>query len=282
MQQLKDRTRFLIVQKPNKGGFTKNYGGITSKIRIGVIPAAGPGERMGYLGQILPKCLSPLYDRPIIHHVTEHMRQVGVRQVYVVVNYQKDKVIEYFKSVGEKINANVDFVHQKKLLGIADAVALTEEVVDEPFMVILGDDCTFTESLRNLLDLFFKRDAAVVEGIVKEKNREVLKTTCCLKLDRNKRITKIMEKPDVQISNLRGCGVYVFNDEIFEYIKKTPLSPIRNEIEITHTINLVAEDGKAYGEFIDGINVNVNTYDDLLLASTLMKKFKEGILFSSP
>lgn len=249
-----------------------------SKIKIGVIPAAGPGKRMGYLGQILPKCLFPLYDRPIVHHVVENMEKVGVRQIYIVVNYQKNKVIEYFKSVRKEISANLDFVYQKKLLGIANAVALTEKVVDEPFMVILGDDCSFTKSFQNLLDLFFKRGAVVVEGVVKERKKELLKATCCIKLNRDKQITKIMEKPKTPISDLRGCGVYVFDDEIFDYIKKTPLSPLRNEIEITHTINLVAEDGKAYGEFINGINVNVNNYDDLLLASGLMKKFSEGVL----
>lgn len=248
------------------------------KIKIGVIPAAGPGKRMGYLSQILPKCLFPLYDRPIVHHVVENMEKVGIEQIYLIVNYQKDKVIEYFKAMEKEIGPNIEFVYQKKLLGIANAVALTETDIDEPFMVILGDDCTFTKSFSNLFNIFSNRNAVVVEGVTKEKKREVLKSTCCVKLNKDKQITKIIEKPKTLVSNLRGCGVYIFDDEIFDYIKKTPVSPIRNEIEISGAIGLAAEDGKAYGGFIKGININVNNYDDLLLASSLMKKFEKGVL----
>jgi len=248
---------------------------MATKIKIGVIPAAGPGKRMGYLGQILPKCLFPLYDRPIIHHVIDNMKRIEIEYVFVIMGYRKEKILEYFKNVKREIGIDVNFLHQKKLRGIADAVMLTEKFVSEPFMVILGDDCTLAKSLHNLPSLFFKRHATVVEGVVKEKNDEILKSTCCLVLGRNNRILKIVEKPKTPISNLRGCGLYVFHDKIFEYIKETQISPIRNEVEITDTINLTAKNGGAYAEFIKGINVNINTHDDLLLASNLMRRYKK-------
>ncbi len=48
------------------------------KIKVGVIPAAGKGSRLGYLSNILPKPLLPVYDRPIIHHVIDNMKSVGI------------------------------------------------------------------------------------------------------------------------------------------------------------------------------------------------------------
>lgn len=39
-----------------------------SSIRIVLIPAAGEGRRMGYLGYVLPKCLFQLYDKTIIQY----------------------------------------------------------------------------------------------------------------------------------------------------------------------------------------------------------------------
>jgi len=77
---------------------------------------------------------------------------------------------------------------------------------------------------------------------------------------------------------LRGCGIYVFQSEIFKYIEKTPLSPLRRESEITQTIALVAKDGKAYAEFINGVNININSCEDLLQASLLAKRFKLGLI----
>lgn len=248
-----------------------------NKVRVGVIPAAGEGKRMGYLSQILPKCLFPLYDKPIIHHIVENMKGVGIEQIYVIVNYQKDTVIEYFRQTQDEIGIGIDFIEQTRLSGIADAIMLTRGLIDEPFTVILGDDCTITESLENITRLFFEKDATVVEGIVREDNEDVLKLTCCLRLDEDKRIVEIVEKPAHPLSDLRGCGIYVFRPEIFNYILKTPPSAMRNEVEITETIALVSKDRKAYGEFINGANININSYEDLLRAWVLVERFKADI-----
>lgn len=245
-----------------------------NKIRIGVIPAAGGGERFGYLSEILPKCLFPLYDKPIIHHIVDNMKKVGVEQVYIIVNYHKDKVKEYFKHVQDEIGIIINFIEQKELSGIANAIMLTRGFINEPFMVILGDDCTITESLDNINRLFYKHNATAVEAVVRENDEDMIRSTCCCMLDENKRIVRIEEKPKYLFSDLRGCGIYIFQPEIFDYIEKTPISSIRNEIEITQTIALAVKDGKAYGEFINGVNVNINSNEDLLRAWIIIKKFK--------
>jgi len=72
---------------------------------------------------------------------------------------------------------------------------------------------------------------------------------------------------------IRGCGVYVFSPEIFDYIRSTPVHPIRREKEITLTINNLAKINKAYGFLMDGENININDPDELLKASQLFKKF---------
>ena len=247
------------------------------RIRVGVIPAAGEGKRMGYLSQILPKCLFPLYNKPIIHRVVDNMRQVGAEEIYVIVNYQKDRIIEYFRSVEDSIDLNIRFMVQEPLLGIADAIMLTREYISEPFMVVLGDDCTIASSLDNLTETFFANDSIVVEGMVKESDLSKLRSACCVTLDGGKEIVRIVEKPENPSSNLRGCGIYVFHPDIFDYIQRTPISKLRNEIEITHTIDMVSKDGRAYGEFINGINLNINSYEDLLQASALIRESDFGI-----
>lgn len=252
-----------------------------NRIRLGVIPAAGEGTRMGYLSQVLPKCLFPVYDRPVIHSIVENMKIIGVEQIYVIVNYQKERLVEYFNSVVDEISISINFIEQKQLSGIAGAIMLTSHYINEPFMVILGDDCTITPSLQNLVDLFFKRSATVVEGIVREENHELLKSTCCVHLGESGRILEIVEKPKNPVSNLRGCGVYAFSNDIFSYIEKTPASAIRNEVEITQTIDLVAREKKAFGEFIDGVNININSYEDLLRAWILTRELRTGLAHSS-
>jgi glucose-1-phosphate thymidylyltransferase len=241
-------------------------------INVGLILAAGKGKRMGYLSEVLPKPLFPLYDKPIIHHIVENMQHIGVNRIHVVVNHQKERVIEYLTKVGQTLQIEFSFIYQEDLLGIAHAISLTEEFIHEPFLAILGDDCTITNSLSNLVDVFFEKDAVAVEGVVEENDFGVLKRTCCLNLDADGRILEIVEKPQIAVSSLRGVGVYIFDERIFDYIRKTPVTTIRNEKEITHTIGLVAKDRRAFGEFINGVNININTLADLFEAWNLARR----------
>lgn len=245
-----------------------------NRIKIGVIPAAGQGMRMEYLRHILPKCLMPLYDRPIIHHVLENMRTVGVEHVYIIVNYKRDMVVEYLKSVEGELGIGVEFIVQPRLSGVADAIMLVRDLVTEPFIVILGDDFTMTRSLCGMIDTFFGNDAIAVEGVVREADDAVLRLTCCLELDYDHRILRIAEKPQEPFSMLRGCGLYVFGCDIFRYIEKTPVSELRGQRDITEAIAQVVDEGRAYGAFIDGINININSYEDLLWASIASRTFK--------
>ncbi|MEM5829577.1 MAG: hypothetical protein QW040_02665 [Candidatus Aenigmatarchaeota archaeon] len=64
----------------------------------------------------------------------------------------------------------------------------------------------------------------------------------------------------------------IFTEKIFNYIKKTSITLPCNEKEINTTIGLVAGDGMAYGEFINGINININKSEDLPKTWLLLDK----------
>jgi len=246
------------------------------KIKIGVIPAAGSGKRLGYLSNLLPKALFPLYDRPIIHYVVNQMELLGIEDIYIIVNVYKEKIMEYFKFIKMDLRAKIHFIEQKELNGTANSILLAEKYTGkEPFIVIYGDDCTVTKSLQPMVDLFFEKRAVVVEGIVKEEDRKILQSTCSVKLKKDGQMIEILEKPEKPPYLFRGCGVYIFAPEIYEFINKTPVHPVRNEKEITYTINSIAKEGKAYGYIFDGENVNINDYNELLKASLYVKRKSE-------
>ncbi|MBN1268125.1 MAG: nucleotidyltransferase family protein [Kiritimatiellae bacterium] len=237
-------------------------------IRKAIIPAAGAGSRMGYLGSILPKCMYPLADKPIIHRVVDNARLLGVEEFVIVTHFKEKLIHEYFeKHLIPELGIRATFIHQEKLSGLADAIALGQDHIREPFAVILGDDFTLATDFDNLLDTLHRHtDAVVVEGVVRETNRQHLTETCCVERDASGRMLGIVEKPAEPSSDCRGTGFYLFRPEVFDFIQKTPVTPVRNEREITETIRIMAEAGRAYAEFIRGINMNINSFDDLLQA----------------
>ncbi len=243
------------------------------KIRVGVIPAAGQGRRLSSLPltRVLPKCLLPILSKPILGYVIENMKKIGVEDVYMVVGFKKELIEEYFGD-GQDFGVNIRYVDQTEPLGIAHAIGLTKELISEPFTVILGDDLTITESLENLVNLFFAQRAICVEGMVNEQNIENLRQACCFLLDKNGKILSGEEKPSNPKTDIRGCGIYVFDPKVYDYIDRTPWTPPRNEREITNTIRSIANEGLAYGAFINGVNININTNRDLVEATKILLK----------
>ena len=241
------------------------------KIKVGLIPAAGRGKRINDLPltRILPKPMLPILNRPILEYVIENMKRMGVKDIYIVVGFKKELIQEYFGN-GEDFGVRIEYVLQPDPQGVAHAIGLTRDYIEEPFFVILGDDFTITKSLKNAVDAFWTKKALVVEGLVREENVDKLRQTCCVLVDEDGKILDIEEKPSTPKSDVRGCGVYIFDPMVYEYIERTPASPPRYEREITNTIKLMASDVSAYGAFINGININVNTLPDLLGATKLL------------
>src|SRR4030042_2121598 len=222
------------------------------RIKIGVIPAAGAGARLGYLSNLLPKTLFPIYDRPILHHIINIMESLGIEDIYIIVNVHKEKIKEYYKNIKKDLKPRLHFLEQKKLDGLANAILLIEKYTKrQPFLVILGDECIIADSLEPMIDLFFGTKSIAVEAVIKEEDKNILRQTCSANVDKDGRIIEILEKPEDPPYMIRGCGIYLFRPEIFEFIRNTPTNPVRKEKDITSVINNVAKTQKAYSYFLN-------------------------------
>ncbi len=92
-------------------------------------------------------------------------------------------------------------------------------------------------------------------------------------IENDGRIIEIIEKPKEPKHRYRGCGIYMFKPEIFEYIKNTEEDSFRKEKDITTVINNVAKDMKAYAYMFDGFHININNYEELYNATKLIRKY---------
>lgn len=245
-------------------------------VKNAVVLAAGSGKRLGYLGYLLPKTLFPIYDRPIIHHILNLLEKTGIENVFIVVKYHKEKIFEYFKNIDNSININIKFIIQKELNGTANAIALTKKYNGRNnFLTILGDEYFTHEDLNPMFELFYKTNSIAIEAAIKENNIESLKQTCCANLAEDGKIIEIIEKPQEPKFRYRGCGIYLFKPEVFEYIKNTKEDHVRKEKDITTVINNVAKNNKAYAYLLDGFHININNYEELYNATKLIREYSK-------
>ncbi|MBU1122405.1 MAG: sugar phosphate nucleotidyltransferase [Candidatus Omnitrophota bacterium] len=234
----------------------------------GVILAAGKGDRIRPLSFDLPKPLLPICNKPIMEYQLLDMARLGIKDFVFVVGHLKEKIMAYFGN-GDLWGVNIRYVEQKEKLGIAHAVGQLEGYIDAPFMLFLGDIFIVPKNLERMISTFKKNNVGAVLAVKKENDPESIKKNFTVSLDpRTNKVKRVIEKPRFLSTNLKGCGVYLFDQAIFDAIRCTPRTAMRDEYEITTAIQILIEDGcEVYTEEVIDWDMNVTIPADLLLCN---------------
>jgi bifunctional UDP-N-acetylglucosamine pyrophosphorylase/glucosamine-1-phosphate N-acetyltransferase len=240
-----------------------------------VILAAGLGTRMRPLTFTKPKFLLPIAGKPALDHVLLLLKNVGVKEICMVVGYGKEQITERYGN-GSKLGVKLEYLHQRELLGTASAVSLAEGFVSgENFLVMNGDTLVDQESLNLLLKRHEKmKSGAAFGGIVTTIEVEKPEQFGIVFLDGDK-VTEIVEKPKKVKSKLANAGVYIFSPKIFDAIKKTKKSK-RGEYELTTSIQILINKGKKIGAFPLKLWADIGRPWDLLVANEYFLRDQKG------
>ena len=85
------------------------------------------------------------------------------------------------------------------------------------------------------------------------------------------KIVKIEEKPENPASQFAVTGIYMYDSQVFDFIKKLTPSQ-RGELEITDVNNLYIDQGIMTWSELDGWWTDAGTIESLLRASNLVAK----------
>jgi len=208
----------------------------------GVILAAGRGTRMGILPTALPKVVLPILDEPIVYHQLRIMASLGIRKAFIVVGFRGYEVVRQIERMPPS-GVEIHYVEQRQRLGIAHCVGTLERRLDGPFMLFLGDIYFDAPRIGDMLDAFQNPEVDAVLGAVEERTIAALQRNYCIISDDAGRATRVIEKPRHPKSRIKGVGVYLFRPFIFDAIRRTPRTAMRDEYEITDSIQILIDDG---------------------------------------
>jgi len=229
----------------------------------GVILHGGHGTRLRPLTHTGPKQLLPIANKPMSQYCIESIRDAGITDIAIIIGgLGSNKVREYYGN-GEKFNVNITYIEQDEPRGIAHAIRLCKEFVNnEKFLVFLGDNI-IQKSITDFVQTFNKSDydAAVLLCEVDNPSRFGIADV------ENEKIVKITEKPENPTSNLAVTGIYLLTPLIFEVIDN--LKPSwRNELEITDALdNLLKQNDNISYETITDYWKDTGTPEDILNAN---------------
>ena len=241
-------------------------------IRKAIILAGGMGTRMSPITKATNKQLLPLYDKPLIYYPLSVLMLAGIRNILIIVN--KGQLYQFKKILPEKNNFGVTIEYKEQLepKGLPQAFTIGEKFIGKDnIALILGDNFFYGQSLTKILKKNINLKSGAKIFIHPVKNPSLYGVAS---LDKNKKVTKLIEKPKQTNSNFAVTGLYFFDNKVIKFTKKLKPSK-RGELEIIDLLNYYKRKNKLKAELIgrggswlDTGNVN-DFYDASNFISTI-------------
>ncbi len=232
----------------------------------GIVLAGGLGSRLYPLTKVTNKHLLPIYDKPMIYYPIETLVEAGIRDIMIVTGGKNAGEFLRLLGNGRDFGLNhLNYTYQEGEGGIAAALALAEFFADgQPICVILGDNIIEGSIARYVEN--FRRQKHGARILLKEVDDPQRFGVPEIHGDR---IVRIEEKPLVPASRYAVTGIYMYDEEVFGFIKELRPSA-RGELEITDVNNAYIRKGSMQYDILEGWWTDAGTFESLLRASNLV------------
>jgi glucose-1-phosphate thymidylyltransferase len=232
----------------------------------GVILAGGLGSRLLPLTRVTNKHLLPVYDKPMVFYPIQALVNAGVTDILLVTGGHNSgdflRLLGNGKDFGLK---HINYTYQEGEGGIADALRLAEHFADQqPICVVLGDNIIETNIVTAAEK--FQRQGKGAHIILKEVPDP---ERFGVPVFDGERIVSIEEKPQQPKSPYAVIGIYMYDEAVFERIRKLKPSA-RGEFEITDVNNLYLADGTLTHSILNGWWTDAGTFESLRRATNLV------------
>lgn len=226
----------------------------------GVLMAGGVGERLRPLTLTTPKPLLEVGGKAIIDYNIELMKAYGVNDVFITVNYLKEKIEEHIRELEAQGLRGVKCIPETKKLGTMGSLALLPEIKTETVIVMNSDlltDINLEKMYRKHIDSGADMTIAVTPYTV---------SIPFAIMDHNgDRVTAISEKPTYNY--FANAGIYMIRKEVAEGIEKNTFLDAPELAE-----NLINEGKKVVQFVIHGSWIDIGSPDDYRQACDIMSR----------
>ena len=232
----------------------------------GLLLAGGHGTRLRPLTFTGNKHMLPIANKPMLLYGVEHLKNAGIKKIGIILGPIKEGVANVLGD-GSKYGLEITYINQPEPKGLAHAVMIAEDYLKgEPFVVYLGDNL-LKQGAKPLIEIFNENECDCVVGatMVMDPSRYGV-----VVFNKDETVEKFVEKPKEPLSNWALIGIYVFNDKVFDVVKKIKPS-WRGELEITDTIQTLLTEGAIVKvQKVQGWWKDTGRPEDLLEANQLV------------
>jgi len=216
-----------------------------------VILAAGEGKRLRPLTETMPKVMLPVANKPVLEYVFDAVKNSGIDEIVVVVGYKKEVIMEYFK---EYEGVEIIYVVQDKQLGTSHALLQTKKHINEPFIVLSGDNIIDQKSISKLIRNESEYSMLVKETLYPSKYGVVTSEKNILK--------ELVEKPPTEkLKRFVSTGIYKLSNSIFDTIEN---ATSQGDYSLSSVVQSTVEQGKKISTILADIWMDIAYPWDIL------------------
>ncbi|OHE24229.1 MAG: spore coat protein [Syntrophobacterales bacterium RBG_19FT_COMBO_59_10] len=234
----------------------------------GVVLAGGLGTRMYPLTKVTNKHLLPIYNKPMIYYPIRTLVNAGIDEILIVTG--GNNAGDFLRLLGDGKEfglRHLNYTYQEGEGGIAAALGLAEYFADNGKLVVILGDNIIEGNIRSAVESF----RAQQEGariLLKEVHDPQRFGVPVFDGDQ---IVRIEEKPPVPASSYAVIGIYMYDRQVFDFIKTLKPSE-RGELEITDVNNFYIREKKIAWDVLEGWWTDAGTFDSLQYAVNMVAK----------
>ena len=239
---------------------------------IGVIPAAGRGLRLLPYTEDTPKVLFEIGGVTLLERNIAIFRdKLKLKKIYIILGYLGHQISDKFGD-GSSLGVELHYVDcPDPDRGLAEGMLLLKDLINQPFILTLGDELYLNSNHECLLD-FAEKDFDAICAYKLTGDLNQIKRNYSLEIAEEK-ISCLVEKPKTVENNFLGCGTFALKPDIFSLIASTSPSSRSGRIEFIDTLNeLVRNNGVVLPMALKGEYRNINYSDDYIGAMHLYRK----------
>ena len=177
---------------------------------VAVIMAGGEGKRLKPLTENIPKPMVDVGGSPILQRIISSLRESGVTDIFISVNYLADVIEDYFGD-GANHGVRISYLKEEDKMGTCGALSMLPKGIARHFLVINGDVVTDVDLGRIAS---FHREQRVVMTVAAV-NLKIKVPYGVFKLS-DHFISGIEEKPEKQF--FCSAGIYVIDHDAVSLI----------------------------------------------------------------
>lgn len=199
----------------------------------GIILAGGTGSRLFPATFATSKQLLAIYDKPLIYYPLSVLMLADIKDILIICT--PDNLSNFKKLLfdGSQLGIKISYAIQDKPRGLADAFIVGKNFIGiDRVCLILGDNIFYGHDFtNNLIRAKKKSNQASIFGYPVSNPSEF----GVLEINKKKQPSGISEKPLKPKSDIAITGLYFFNNDVIQIVKKIKPSK-RGELEITDII----------------------------------------------